>query len=224
MGIGEEGTAMTDANGTAEHWDARYGEHEQFWSGNPNTALVEHVAHLDPGRALDLGCGEGADAIWLAEQGWQVTAVDVSGEALRRAQRAAEEAGVAGRIDWRRMDLASEFPRGEFDLISAQFLHSEVELPREEILRTAAAAVVPGGVLLIEGHANIPDWAPQQYHDHDVHLPSSRELLETLGLGEEWEVLVCAEHERIQNGPDGYIGARQDTTLKLRRSSAARSR
>lgn len=209
---------MTDTNATAEHWDARYGEHEQFWSGNPNTALVEHVRALAPGRALDLGCGEGADAIWLAEQGWQVTAVDVSGAALRRAQRAAEEAGVRARINFQQADLAIAFPRGEFDLISAQFLHSEVELPREDILRTAAAAVAPGGVLLIEGHANIPDWSPEQYHDHAVHLPSSRELLGTLGLGQEWEVLVCGEHERIQNGPDGYIGARQDTTLKLRRS------
>lgn len=206
---------------TAEQdWDARYGQAEQIFSGRPNDALLARVDELAPGRALDLGCGEGGDAVWLAEQGWQVTAVDVSTEALTRASRAARARQVADRIGFEQHDLAASFPDGEFDLISAQFLHSLGEFPREQVLRTAAGRVTAGGVLLIEGHADIPSWAGDF---GEVDLPSSRELLDRLALGDTWQVLVCEEHERDQHGPDGtHLGARTDTTLMLRRSTPRR--
>ncbi|WP_240777660.1 FAD-dependent oxidoreductase [Nonomuraea basaltis] len=199
-----------------EFWDARYAEKTQIWSGNPNAALVRQAADLEPGRALDLGCGEGADAIWLARRGWQVTATDISRVALDRAAEHARAAGVADLIDWQRHDLAASFPEGAYDLVSAHYLHSLVELPREKILRTAAAAVAPGGVLLIAGHAGWPSW--EHTPPVEVHFPTPQEVLESLELTKgAWEVLLAEEFERTQSDPDGRPGTRTDNVLKLRR-------
>ncbi|SDK29572.1 FAD-dependent oxidoreductase [Nonomuraea jiangxiensis] len=199
-----------------EFWDARYSEKERIWSGNPNVMLVREITDLAPGTALDLGCGEGADAIWLARRGWRVTAADISGVALGRAAEQAEAAGVADRIDWQRHDLARSFPAGTFDLVAASFLHSPVDLPREGILRTAAAAVAPGGVLLVIGHAGWPSWEHEPLPG--VHFPTPQDVLDALELPEgEWEVQLSEEYERTQNAPDGAPGTRNDNVLKLRR-------
>ena len=213
---------MSETSGgesTQEHWDAFYGAGERIWSGEPNVVLVREAAGLPPGRALDLGCGEGADAVWLARQGWRVTATDVSRVALDRAAGHAAAAGVGDRIDWQRHDLAASFPAGVFDLVSVQFLHSSVDLPRDRILRTASAAVAPGGVLLIVGHAGHAPW--EDHADHQVHLPTPEEVLASLDLPEgHWEVLLSGEHPRTQTGPDGQPVARTDNVLELRRLSA----
>ncbi|PZG08443.1 FAD-dependent oxidoreductase [Nonomuraea aridisoli] len=200
-----------------EFWDGRYGESERIWSGEPNVALVREAADLTPGTALDLGCGEGGDAIWLARRGWRVTAVDISRVALERAAAQAAEAGVGDRVDWQRHDLGASFPEGSYDLVSACYLHSPVDMPREKILRAAASAVAPGGVLLVVGHAGWPSW--EHDHDHpDVHFPTPQEVLAALELGEgEWEVLRSEEFERAQVIPDGRRGTRDDNLLKLRR-------
>ncbi|WP_348652184.1 class I SAM-dependent methyltransferase [Streptomyces sp. 71268] len=153
---GGPGPAASEEGAAEEFWEARYRAGERLFSGEPNDALRTEVADLPPGRALDLGCGEGGDAIWLAQRGWRVTAVDVSPTALLRGARNARAAGVGDLVDWHRHDLARSFPTGTFDLVSAHFLHSPVELPRGQILRTAAAAVAPGGTLLIVGHAGWP--------------------------------------------------------------------
>ncbi|MFJ5924736.1 FAD-dependent oxidoreductase [Kitasatospora sp. NPDC092948] len=151
-----------------EFWENRYGESEQIWSGRPNASLTREVADLAPGHALDLGCGEGGDAIWLAQQGWQVTAVDISQVALDRAAARAAVEGVADRISWQRTDLANAFPTGRYDLVSAQFLHSPAEFPRERVLRHAADAVAPGGTLLIVSHAVAPvRFNDPQNHQHE---------------------------------------------------------
>ncbi len=133
--------------GQAAEWDARYGERDgTMWSGRPNGRLVVEVADLEPGTALDVGCGEGADAIWLARQGWTVTAVDVSEVAVGRARAAAEETGVE--VDWRTGDvLATPFPAGSFDLVSLQY----PALPKASgaaALTALLDAVRPGGTLL----------------------------------------------------------------------------
>ncbi|MGR4879112.1 SAM-dependent methyltransferase [Streptomyces sp. LARHCF249] len=199
-----------------EFWDARYSESDRIWSGRANDVLVREAADLAPGRALDLGCGEGADAVWLARQGWHVTGADISGVALERAARHAEEAGVGDRVEWQRHDFAESFPAGEFDLVSACFLHSYGDFPRERILRTAAAAVAPGGVLLIAGHAGGPSWDPDKLAE--IHFPTPEQVLAQLDLPEGgWEVLLAEAHVQALTGPDGRPGTRPDNALKVRR-------
>ncbi|MFK0295328.1 class I SAM-dependent methyltransferase [Streptomyces sp. NPDC090442] len=212
---------MTHDSGTTvpdeEFWDARYAESDRIWSGNPNVVLVREVADRAPGTALDLGCGEGADAIWLAGQGWRVTAVDVSGVALERAARHAAAAGVADRVDWQRRDLAASFPEGGFDLVSAQFLHHPGEVFRAGILRAAAAAVAPGGTLLIVGHAGPPPWEQDPEHTAE-EFPTPEEVLTALALSADaWEVQLSEESVRQQTGPDGRPVERTDAALKVRR-------
>ena len=196
-------------------WDSRYSESPQIWSGRPNVVLEREVSDLDPGRALDLGCGEGADAVWLAQRGWHVTAVDISGVALQRAVAHAVAAGVDGRIEWQRRDLGESFPDGMYDLVSAQFLHCWGDLPREKILRAAAAAVAPGGILLIEGHL---DHGPFPHHHGEVTFPTPDDVIADLDLlSGDWDVLVSEAHERHQTGPDGVPATRTDSTVKARR-------
>jgi SAM-dependent methyltransferase len=211
---------MTADNRTAEeYWNERYSESERIWSGKPNVELVGEVADLQAGSALDLGCGEGADAIWLAQQGWQVTGVDISPVALERAAQHAEEAGVAQQIDWQRHELGKTFPAGTFDLVSAQFLHSTVVLPREEILRQATEAVAPGGILLVEGHLGFPEM--DKHADHpEIHFPTPAEVISDLKLDDgRWEILVSREHGREQV-IDGKLLKRRDCTVKARRLAA----
>lgn len=201
-----------------EFWDGRYRENTRIWSGEANAALVRLTGDLPPGRALDLGCGEGADVVWLAGRGWTVTGVDISPVALGRAGEHAREAGVADRVRFERHELGASFPAGEYDLVTASFLHTpDDSMPREEILRQAAAALAPGGVLLVVGHAGLPEWQPDHPHA-DMHLPSPQEVLESLELPEgAWEVLAAEEHERKQRKPDGTEGVRTDNALMIRR-------
>jgi SAM-dependent methyltransferase len=121
-----------------------------MWSGRPNGRLVAEIAGLTPGRALDIGCGEGADAIWLAGQGWTVTAIDISDVALGRGRQAAEPAGAA--VQWVIGDaLQIPFRPGSFDLISMQY-PALPKVGREEATRTLLATVRPGGLLLAVYH------------------------------------------------------------------------
>ncbi|HVA24135.1 MAG TPA: class I SAM-dependent methyltransferase, partial [Chloroflexota bacterium] len=122
---------MTPGHGPSEGmpgaavWDERYRSQGQLWSGRPNPHLVSEAADLTPGTALDAGSGEGADAIWLAEHGWQVTAVDFSTVALERGAARARELGdeVARRITWQHADLTDWGPPvASYDLVSAQFM------------------------------------------------------------------------------------------------------
>jgi 2-polyprenyl-3-methyl-5-hydroxy-6-metoxy-1,4-benzoquinol methylase len=142
---------------TREHfeqpsWDERYGGEGRTWSGRPNAVLVAEASDLTPGRAVDLGCGEGGDAIWLAERGWQVTAIDFSEAGLRKAAEHAAERGVAERIEFRQADLRAWSPDGEqWDLVTSCFLHL-LDHGMLDATAQMAAAVAPGGTLLVAGH------------------------------------------------------------------------
>lgn len=193
-------------------WDGFYQASERTWSGNPNHILVREATGLPPGTALDLGCGEGADAIWLALKGWRVTAVDVSRAALARAAGHAAAAGVTEAISWQHHDLAVSFPRGHFDLVSAQYLHSPIDMPRNTILRAAARAVAPGGTLLVAGHAAV---AGEEQPHPDLDFPTPEEVLRSLDLSaEEWNTECVHAIERV---PDGRDVPHTDNLLRARR-------
>lgn len=202
-----------------EFWDEHYGEQEQRFSGRPNVSLIDLVAELAPGTALDLGAGEGGDAIYLAGLGWQVTAVDVSATALARLTAAAEQAGVASLITIQCRDLAASFPAGTFDLVSAAYLHSPIELPLGRVLPAAAAAVAPGGRLLVLGHAALP---PRAGHHDDVSFPSVADILAEIALAPaDWQVEVADIWEREATGRNGVSGTLSDSVVLARRHCAS---
>lgn len=197
-----------------EFWDERYRSTTAVWSGDPNPHLVEEVADVTPGSALDVGSGEGADAIWMAARGWSVTGVDVSAVAVERAaERAAEAgAGIADRTTWQQADILSwEPPARRFDLVSAHFMH----LPgpaREALHRRLAGAVRPGGRLLVVGH-----------HPSDLETSAGRpnvpdmlftpdQVAAVLDAGE-WEILVSATPSRDARDPEGRPVTVHDTVL-----------
>lgn len=210
---------MTANSGDSRQvWEARYAASPLVWSGRVNVQLERIAGELPAGRALDLGCGEGGDAIWLAEHGWTVVGVDISDTALHRARAEAQTRGVADRIDFQCHDLAESLPAGSFDLVSAQFLHSTVALDRPAILRRAAAAVAPGGSLLIVDHAAAPPWADAMHH-HD--FPAADTVLAGLRLHPPiWETVRVGAVERTAPGRGDWEGRQvtlEDNVIWLRR-------
>ncbi len=200
-----------------DFWEGLYRERGQRWSGLPNPRLVEVAGDLPPGSALDLGCGEGGDAIWLARHGWAVTAVDVSPTALGRLSGRAEAEGIADRLDAIHIDLATAFPsapEGGWDLVSAQFLQSPVDLPRTRILRRAAADIATGGLLLVVDHGAGP---PQSSH-HDVVFPTVDETVSELALSPtDWLPVRVEQSTRDGIGPDGHPCEFVDNIVVFRR-------
>jgi len=205
---------------TKEHWEKHYGERDRIWSGRVNVQFADVVAELPPGRALDLGCGEGADSVWLAERGWDVVAVDISETALGRAKEAAGTRGVTDRIEFVQLDLSEDFPSGIFDLISSQFLHSTVYLDRSKVLANAAAALRPNGLLVIVDHGSAPPWASKLDHHHE--FPSAEEVVAGMELSDdEFERLRVDAVERQAVGPEGQQRPWMDNVIVLRRRASS---
>jgi SAM-dependent methyltransferase len=197
-------------------WEGHYRAHERVWSGSANPVLVDVAGSLPAGTALDLGCGEGGDAIWLAGRGWRVTAVDVSATALDRASTHAATAGVEARIDFQQHDLAHSFPAGAFDLVSAQYLQSPVEFPRDRVLQTAASAVAPGGLLLVVTHASVAPWSWNQ--DPHTRFPTPEEALAALDLSPgQWRTELLGAPARQAIGPNGESATVTDNVIAVRR-------
>ncbi|MFD3665287.1 class I SAM-dependent methyltransferase [Streptomyces sp. NPDC058659] len=194
-------------------WDSRYADRHQLWSGRPNGALVAESADLVPGRVLDVGCGEGADAVWLARGGWDVTALEVSGVALERAAGHARDAGVDVRWVHATLTEAGLAP-ASFDLVSAQY-PALLRTPDAAAERALITAVAPGGVLLLVHHAGMDT---QQADDSgfdpaDYVWPSMVAAL----LGDDWVVEVDEQRPRV--APEGGAGAHHtdDVVLRARR-------
>ena len=194
--------------------DARYTEGDGArWSGRPNGRLIAEVTSLKPGRALDVGCGEGADAIWLASNGWTVTAIDISDVAVTRAREAAERAGVA--VEWVHGDaLHTPFPAGSFDLVSMQY----PALPKaggEAAVRKLLDTVRPGGLLLAVYH-DLTDEHREHVESQGVD-PADYVDADDLGrlLGGEFTLELHAVQPRIDPPPDHRDIA--DVVLRARR-------
>ncbi|WJK37324.1 class I SAM-dependent methyltransferase [Solwaraspora sp. WMMA2065] len=199
---------------------------ESFWEGlhrsltasdrPTNSQLVETAGALTPGAALDLGCGGGGDSIWLARQGWQVTAVDISATAVARVVAKADELGLGDRVTGERHDLADSFPAGTFDLINAQYFHTPFALDRGRVLRTAALALRPGGRLLVVDHGSTAPWSWNQ--DPDAHFPTPDEVATGLDLDpRQWRVLRADMPQRRATGPAGQTAMVTDNVLLIRR-------
>ncbi|OEV05966.1 class I SAM-dependent methyltransferase [Streptomyces nanshensis] len=194
-------------------WEERYSGEETVWSGNPNPQLVAEASELTPGTALDVGCGEGGDVIWLARRGWQVTGADFSANGLARAARHAEEAGVADRTDWWQVD-ARAFAAGgrSYDLVTSHFLHPP-DHGMVEVAGRLAEAVAPGGHLLIVGHAPSETFTHlSATHRRAMFL--AEELLP--GLPDGFDVLVTEQRPRTMVR-DGVTVDVDDATLFARR-------
>ena len=156
----------------ARDWDRRWTDQLLHAHGEPSSVVLDALDGLAPGRALDLGCGNGRHAMWLAERGWRVTAVDFSTEALRQARERAAATGVD--VDWVEADLAAYEPeRQAFDLVLAAYLHVP-DQSAPAMHAKAAAAVASGGTLLLVGHdvTNVGTGAPGPTNPSLLYTPS----------------------------------------------------
>ena len=192
-------------------WDERYRSQPEIWSGNPNAALVAEVSGLTPGTALDAGAGEGGDAFWLADRGWQVTAADISSVAIERAAKRASERGLA--ITWLHANLAKVPAPGTYDLVTTHYLH----VPKSEqqsLFRHLAAAVAPGGTLLVVGH-DLSDMARMPRPDLVEFGWMAQEVAAALGEG--WTIEAVGSRPRQAASPEGGDITINDAILRARR-------
>ncbi|MFJ9029183.1 class I SAM-dependent methyltransferase [Streptomyces sp. NPDC102274] len=207
-----QANSSDDQYGVVQRWDEMYRSRDQIFSGNPNGVLVAETIDLPPGRALDVGCGEGADALWLARRGWQVTAVDISETALQRAAAATD---IKGRVAWTRADLTTmPPPTGAFDLVSVHYFPL-MRRPGHAALRGLLNAVAPGGTLLFATHA-LSDLALRQEEDSDpadYYQPDDIAQL----LAPTWNVLINETRPRAVQAPAGTHHTHDTVLRALRR-------
>lgn len=199
---------------TAEYWDDRYRQRHAAWDPDPNPFLPQDIAGLPVGTALDVGCGEGSDSVWLARQGWKVTAVDISDVALERG-RAADTDHL---VTWLQADiLAWEPPASAFDLVTTHFVHFPTA-ERAQLFRGLARAVRPGGMLLVVSHH------PSDLNKNIGRPPSpdlfftADEVVAVLEPGA-WEVLEADARPRMGHDREGKPVEIHDTVLKALRAS-----
>jgi len=219
----EEGAGDRDSGGDPERgpaddreerrhaWDRRHASREPIESADPDPLLVREASTLRPGRALDLACGDGRNAVWLARRGWHVEAVDFSSVALERARGLAERAGVS--VEWARHDLLGWTPpAGAYDLVTLIYLHV-IPGERRDVLRGAAAAVAPGGRLLVVGHhrRNLDEGTGGPQDPRVLYGPDD--------LAAEVPGLVVEHAETVVGGSDG--ATRVDALLLARRPEVA---
>ncbi|MBP2473006.1 SAM-dependent methyltransferase [Crossiella equi] len=198
-------------------WDERYRERERIWSGQPNGTLLVELPGPGRGTALDVGCGEGADAIWLAEQGWRVTGAELSSVALARAEAEAKSRGLE--ITWLHADLSSVAPPRRYDLVVLHYFPL-LKAPGDPAAHRLLEAVAPGGTLLVVQHdvSQIdPNW-----HGGDERVPPIDRFYQPADLaallGEGWTTHVHETRPRVREAPAGSHHT-HDTVLRATRSA-----
>ena len=207
------------------HWEqGRVESPESMGDGPPNPYLEREVGDLTPGTALDAGCGAGAEAIWLATHGWQVTGADISSEALSRAATRAATTGASERLRWVEADLSTWTPAVRFDLVTTHYAHPAT--PQLEFYERIAQWVAPGGTLLIVGHLHTPA-TPGHGHAHEhgnghgeVHHQPPAEASATPAAvtalldATEWEVVTAEEQNRTTAGHEGHAVSLRDVVVR----------
>ena len=197
---------------TGDDWDRRYATTDLIWTAEPNRFVVEQVSPLPPTTAIDLACGEGRNAIWLAERGWAVTGVDFSRVALAKAARLAEHRDVG--IDLVHADLTAWTADSPADLVLIAYLQVPARV-RANVLAAASRAVAPGGVLLVVGHdLDNLDRGVGGPRDPEVLMTPAAVAAELPGLE-----IECAERV-ARPTPDGTA---IDTLVRARRPAPART-
>ena len=205
-----------------ESYDELYRSTPAVWSGRPNRQLVVEATDLPPGTALDAGSGEGGDALWLAERGWHVTAVDFSAVALERGAAAARARGLEDRAEWLHEDLDRWTPPvGRFDLVTAQYLHATWS-DRAGLFTRLAAAVAPGGTLLVVGHLLGDHWGHGHSSAHDPGALYTAEDVAAVLDPAEWGDVVAETRDRDPEAAARTGNRVPDTVLVARRRSGAR--
>lgn len=210
-----------------EYWDQRWrnpGHRESAMAANPpNPHLVAETNSLTPGTALDAGCGAGTEAIWLAEQGWRVTAVDVASAALDTAARRGQERDVD--VRWVEADLSTWTPEGSFDLVTTHYAHPSI--PELDYYERLAQWVAPGGTLLLVGHLHGAGHGGEghggEVHGHrpDDHPPAAASVRAADAAARldpaQWEVITTAESQRTVTGPGGKETTLHDAVVRATR-------
>ncbi|WP_083871356.1 class I SAM-dependent methyltransferase [Nocardia aobensis] len=226
-GTDTNGTDTTGGHAHHEHssggreFDRRYWEQRYHGAGSasasePNPHLTGELADLPPGTALDAGCGEGAEAIWLAERGWHVTAVDIAAAAVARGRVKADRAGheIADRIDWHAADL-TEWDAGidRFDLVCACYVHPADS--NDALFERLAAAVAPGGTLFIVGHA--PGDHESAAHTSAAHVHVTAEQIAAGLAPDRWDIRLVATRTRSVVRSSGESITLQDSVFRARK-------
>ncbi|WP_051515372.1 class I SAM-dependent methyltransferase [Candidatus Blastococcus massiliensis] len=212
----EHGAARRPAI-TRDSYDELYRSAAAVWTGRPNGQLVAEASDLVPGTALDAGAGEGGDALWLASRGWRVTAVDFSPVALERGAAKAAELGLADRIDWRHEDLDTWTPPARaFDLVTAHYLHA-AWTDRAAMFRGLAAAVAPGGTLLVVGHQHGEQWGHGHASAHEAGALFTAEDVAAVLDPAEWAGIVTETRDRDPDAAHRTGNPVPDTVLVGRR-------
>lgn len=212
----EHGAARQPAI-TRDSYDELYRSAPAVWTGRPNRQLVVEAADLPPGTALDAGAGEGGDALWLASRGWRVTAVDFSPVALGRGAAKAAELLLTDRIEWRHEDLETWAPpEAAFDLVTAHYLHS-AWADREAMFRRLAAAVAPGGTLLVVGHQHGEQWGHGHAHAHEAGALYAAEDVAAVLDPAQWTDVVTETRDRDPDAAHRTGNPVPDTVLVARR-------
>lgn len=198
---------------TADFWDERYRSGPALWSGKVNAVVMTETGDLATGRALDIGCGEGGDALWLAGRGWRVDGVDVSRVALERAAGHARQAGpeIADRLTWAQHDVLEWAPpEGAYDLVALSFLHLPTR-NRTPVYAGLAAGVAPGGSFLVVAHHPSDIGVVPRPPDPDLFFT---ELDLAAELDDSWDIVTCEARARPGTHPDGYDVTLHDTVLR----------
>jgi SAM-dependent methyltransferase len=195
-----------------EHWQDDGGHDREV---PPHPYLATETADLEPGTALEAGCGEGAEALWLAERGWQVTAADISSAGLARAADRARGSAAGDRVSWVEADLSTWDPGRQFDLVTTHYAHPATT--QLEFYRRLGSWVAPGGTLLVVGHLHEHDTGHGHHHPPEASVTAAS-VVASLDA-EEWEVVTAAEPERTVNpGADHEVRLRDVVVRAVRRA------